>query len=337
MNIFIGSYNEKDKNSIYCYDLDTQKGILNLKSECNLVENPSYLAMSKDKSTIYAVSETSEFNGKFGGAVAVLTYKNGEFVLDDIKATDGDCPCHVLIDKDEKYLYVSNYMSGDISVYRINDDKTLVMTDFVKHFGSGPNKERQESAHMHYCGFIDDKVCAVDLGIDKIKCYDNDTGKLKLVNEIDFPKGVGVRHFLVDNKNPNIIFVVCELSSEVIVVEKQGNDFNIIQRISCIPEKFKDSFCAAIKQSENGKYVLVSNRGHDSIVVFEWINNKLEFVKYIDVKGKFPRDFLLLKDYIIVANQNSDNVVLIKFNQENADIEYLTHDIYCQKPVCVIK
>lgn len=334
-NIFVGSYSDKGSDGIYCYSLDPLNHQLKLISKTNLVENPSYLALSRDKETIYSVSEIYEFEGKECGAVAALTYKNQEYTLVDLKATNGQAPCHVLLDEAKSKLYVSNYFGGSIAMYNIDNEGKLEMCDFVKHEGCGPHKERQEAPHMHFCGFIDGKVCGADLGIDTIKCYDINSDKLVLKKDIEIFKGAGVRHFIVSNKNENLIFAICELTSEVMVIKKVGDNFEITQRISTLPEGFTESTCAAIKQSINGKYVFASNRGHDSIAIYELIGEQLQLVDIVDSKGKSPRDFLVLKEHIVIANQDSDNIVVFNFDENTGKLQFTGQMVECKKPVCV--
>src|SRR5205085_2671489 len=95
----------------------------------------------------------------------------------------GDHPCYVQVDKTGKWVFVANYTSGSLSVLSVHKDGGLgEATTVIKHTGSGANKERQSSPHVH-CTVIspDNKwlfVC--DLGIDKIMIYafDEKTGKL---------------------------------------------------------------------------------------------------------------------------------------------------------------
>lgn len=334
-NIFVGSYSDKGADGIYCYSLDPLNHQLKLISKTNLVENPSYLALSTDKETIYSVSEIYEFEGMECGGVAALTYKNQEYTLVDLKATNGQAPCHVLLDEVKSKLYVSNYFGGSIAMYNIDNQGKLEMCDFVKHEGCGPHKERQEAPHMHFCGFIDGKVCGADLGIDTIKCYDIKADKLVLKKDIEIFKGAGVRHFIVSNKNENLIFAICELTSEVMVIKKVGDNFEITQRISTLPESFTESTCAAIKQSINGKYVFASNRGHDSIAIYELIGEQLQLVDIVHSKGKSPRDFLVLENHIVIANQDSDNIVVFTFDENTGELKFTGQMVECKKPVCV--
>ncbi len=338
IDIFIGSYAEKGTDGIYCYTLDTASHQLKLIAKTNLVENPSYLTKSGDNGFIYCVSETNEFEGSEGGGVAVLNYEKEQFTLVDIAATKGSAPCHVLLDDNKNNLYVSNYSGGSIAMYHIEDQGKLQMCDYVLHYGCGPNKDRQEAPHVHFCGFIDGKVCAADLGIDAIKCYDVNANDNKLVHvqDIEIYKGTGVRHFIVSNKNRDLIFAVCELTSEIIVIKQNGENFEIIQRISTLPEQSTESYAAAIKQSRNGKYILASNRGHDSIALYELMGEKLKLIKIIDSKGKYPRDFLILKDHVIVANQDSDNIAVFTFDENTGALDFTGQIEECKKPVCVI-
>jgi 6-phosphogluconolactonase (cycloisomerase 2 family) len=67
---------------------------------------------------------------------------------------------------------------------------------------------------------------------------------------------------------------------------------------------------AHIQLSDDGKFVLVSNRGrHNSISIFRITNpaeGKIERVSTISTQGHFPRFFSLIDDkYLLVANQVS--------------------------------
>ena len=109
----------------------------------------------------------------------------------------------------------------------------------------------------------------------------------------------------------SIAYVVNELSSTVSVFEfnptkasmiEPGSDVSclrFVQSISTIPSAFpgKLNTCGRIAIDPSGQFVLVSNRGHDSIAVFR-INaddhacgegGKLSTVSYTHTRGKTPR------------------------------------------------
>ena len=69
-----------------------------------------------------------------------------------------------------------------------------------------------------------------------------------------------------------------------------------IQVISTLPGDFTDtSYCADIHVSPDGRFVYGSNRGHDSIVIFEVDSGtgRLSVLDYESTRGEFPRNFAL--------------------------------------------
>jgi len=77
---------------------------------------------------------------------------------------------------------------------------------------------------------------------------------------------------------------------------------------------------------KTGNFVLVSNRGHDSIAVYR-INledsGKLTLVNIFKTLGKTPRHFQLNAsgDLLCVANQDTDTLSMFRFNKETGELK----------------
>ena len=129
------------------------------------------------------------------------------------------------------------------------------------------------------------------------------------------------------------MYIVGELSSQVNVARLNENtwEFEDIATYKTIPDDFSDhNGAAAIRISKDGKFIYISNRGHDSIAVFKVLNDgKLELVQRISVFGSFPRDFNWDKDekYLVVANQNTNNATLYHRNSETGNLTPIQKDI----------
>ena len=108
-----------------------------------------------------------------------------------------------------------------------------------------------------------------------------------------------------------------------------------------IPADFTDfNSGAAVRISNDGRFVYSSNRGHNSIAVFEVTDEGagLAFIQSISTEGDFPRDFDLdpTNDYLVCANQNSDNLTLYKRDEATGKLTVLEKDIYAPECVCVL-
>ena len=101
--------------------------------------------------------------------------------------------------------------------------------------------------------------------------------------------------------------------------------------LSTLPEDFQgDNLAADIHCSADGRYLYVSNRGHDSIAVFTiQKDGSLRRRGNCACGGKGPRSFTVLKDgWVLIANQASGNVVSCRIEDNG-----LLGDIRSQLPV----
>lgn len=342
VNLFIGSYNELDNESISCYIVDRIS--LNIQKIASVrgVINPSYLTITSDRKKLYSVLETMEFDNGAGGAVASYTIDENRIIKDSILGTEGTLPCHILLDERQDYIYTANYWDGSLSMFKLGLEGNIErMCDFKKHTGIGPNKERQEGPHAHYIGFDENKkgIWCVDLGIDTLVYYTIDKVNNKLVNEaeknIELPKGSGPRHFVLGSEEFKLMYIVCELTSEVIVVDYDNN--SIVQRISTIEKDVKNSSCSAIKITKEKNYLYVANRGDNSIAVFQVEEDGfLERIQLIKSGGKNPRDFEIDDDLMFIANQDSNNVKIYKIDKATGKLKSTEKSIEMKSAACVL-
>lgn len=335
--LFIGTYCHGGEDSLFTAVFDEAAGRLFIKGGCAAVDDPSYLAKGKS-GTLYAVSEADGFSGiKNSGGIAALKEEADALQLFAAEPTSGAAPCHLLLNADESMLYVSNYMGGSISVFET--EPALRLTQTIPHLGSGPNKKRQESAHVHFCSFVGERLFAVDLGLDALKCYRPFESTLVPDEACDIllPKGSGPRHFVLSKLYPNTLFIVCELSNEVMMVDISTPGGTLLQTLSTLPAPC-NSTCAAIKQSADGRFIFVSNRGHDSIAVFKLTENKREIAlcDIVKCEGRTPRDFLVLDNHVLVCNQDSDDITLFTFDSKSGKLSFTGERIPVKKPVCII-
>lgn len=234
----------------------------------------------------------------------------------EILPTKGKVACHICASDDG--IYAVNYSSG--SAIRFPDTLTV-------HKGSGVNPKRQEMPHTHFVGITPDKkyVCVTDLGLDKIFFCDKN---LNTKFTADVPKGYGARH-LAFSADGQYIYCVNELVSSVTVFKYDGNSAIPLETYSALPKNFSGvNLGAAIRLYKNRLYV--SNRGHDSIAVFDIDGEKLELAKFIPT-GDHPRDFDIYDDILVCCNMNEDTVTLYSLNGEDAPID----TIPIKSPLCV--
>lgn len=342
--VYVGTYAQENQPGIFQYILDSEKREFRAVQQITGISNPSYLALSGDGSLLYAVMEDTSYQGKPGGGLAVLKRKNGRMERSSSAGTGGTLPCHILLDEKNHFAFAANYLSGSLSMFSLAQNGDILnLCDFKQHEGCGPNPLRQEGPHIHFSGIHPNGtgLWCTDLGNDKVFYYKIDHDAKCLVPypqwDIVFPAGCGPRHFAINPQDSKWMYVVCELSSEVFVVDISGTP-EIIQKVSTLPENTPDSTCAAIKCSADGRFVYASNRGDDSIAVFavDSATGLLHPVQIQNTMGKTPRDILILEDMLLAANQDSDCITCFRRDEMTGRLEPEKAGISCPVPVCIV-
>ncbi|MEQ9301584.1 MAG: lactonase family protein [Cyclobacteriaceae bacterium] len=342
LNIFIGTYTSPEgSKGIYQVKLDTEKGEFGQVELVAETVSPSFLALNKDKTKLYAANETVP-----DGVVTAFERSEGDTWKSTSKLPSlGDAPCHVTTNDDESIIVVANYVTGNVTAYPLNSNGDLVdQATTGQHEGVGPNAARQEAPHAHFVQFSKDQkfLYAVDLGIDEIKAYPvGENGLGESVTAIQLTPGDGPRHF-VFHPTKDIAYIVNELTNTVIAanVDIESGQFSEFDRKTTLPEDFTEhSQCAAIKISKDGRFLYASNRGHQSIAIYALAaDGSMELLEVTSTEGAWPRDFMLTPDgkHMLVANEQSDNIVLFNRDLDTGLLTYSGKQINVSKPVCLI-
>ena len=325
--VFVGTYTAKTQSKgIYAYEFDSEIGKLTPKGVAAETRDPSWVAVHPSGKFLYAANEA----GKTSTVSAfAIDKKGGKLTLLNQMPALGEDPCYLSFDKAGKYVFVANYSSGTIAVFPILTDGRLgEHTALVKDQGAtGPNKERQEAPHAHWIGVTPGNRFAfvADLGLDKIMMYRFDENKGSLVpHEPAFAKldpGAGPRHIAM-HPSGRFVYVVNELKSSVTTfssaAQKKNQPYLVLkQQVSLLPNNFAGRNDAAeIAVHPNGEFLYASNRGHDSIAVFDIDEAKGTLTEVADVPtgGKEPRHFAIdpTGKYLLAENQLSNNIVVFK-------------------------
>lgn len=333
----LGSYTRRISEGIYDITLDTKKKELVQLTHLISEDNPTYLDVS-DNDILYAVAK----EGDLGGVASYKKNDNGTYTLLNRVMLEGAPPCYVAVDNKRQVVYGANYHQGILYSYKISEDGSLTLADTIQDNGHGPH-ENQDGPHVHYADLTpDNRLVVCDLGNDTVYTYDVDNeGKLTEVAKFIASPGTGPRHLVFHPTKP-IAYLFGELSSDVLVLDYDAStgSFKELQTISTLPETHTGfNGGAAIRISKDGKFLYASNRGHNSLVVYSISEDgkTLNTLQWISVEGDFPRDFNLSKtdDFIVVSNQNSDNLTLFERNNDTGLLTLLQKDVFAPEVVCV--
>lgn len=342
---YVGTFTSGESKGIYLCEFDSEKGEIILKETFSGVDNPSFLKVSPDKKYLYVVSRAPQKIESTGGYVQAYEIgKNSSIQFLNKQLSHGADPCHVDVSPDGKFVAIANYSGGTTALYPVDENGSLKpASSVIVNEGSSMNESRQTKPHAHSIKFAPsgNQVFSADLGTDQLDIFTLKEGKLVKAQPsfVKLEPGAGPRHFDFYQKG-DFIFVINELNSTITSLKRKGQSWETFQTISTLPDDFGGtSYCADIHVSANGKYLYGSNRGHNSIAVFE-INNetkKLESKAFVSVEGDWPRNFALSPDgnFLLVANQNSENITVFKVDEETGIPEFTGKQIQLPAPVCI--
>lgn len=345
--LLIGTYTGTGSKGIYVYNFNAQTGASKWISNTDSVTNPSYITLSHNGNFVYAVNET---NGTTPGRVSAFSFNknNGKLKFINSELSGGDDPCYVAVSADAKWVAVANYSGGNLSVFPLNKNGSLQpYSQLIQDSGSSINKERQEKAHVHESVFSPDGnyLLTPDLGMDKVMIHKFKSSLKKPLQPaspafVNTTPGSGPRH-ITFSPNKKFAYLIHELSGTVTAYSYNNGKLRALQEIPTHPREFKGVIGSAeVFVSPDGKFLYASNRGDENTITIFSINaltGKLKLVGYQNVLGKAPRDFIVdpTGNYLVVANQDTDNIVIFKRDKETGLLTETQNQIKLPKPVCL--
>ena len=346
--VFAGTYTRGASKGIYAYRFDTKSGKLKPLGVAAETLNPSFLIDDSKHRFLYAVNE----GGRGGNTVSAFSIdaKTGKLTFLNEVSSNGSGPCHLALDHTDRWLAVANYNNGTMALYPVHADGRIGEAAVVeKHEGSSVNPARQKGPHAHEVVFSPDNrfLLLSDLGLDKIFVYRFDAAKGTLApNDPAFaqvPPGSGVRH-MAFHPNGRVLYAIEEMGSNITAFhyDPAKGVLHDFQNISTLPENFKGSSSGAeIAVNRKGTVVYASNRGSDTIAVFniDPVKFTLTAVDYAPVLGKTPRHFALdpTGEYLLAANQDSNDITMFKVQASTGQLQPASRVVTdVTMPVCVL-
>lgn len=343
-DLFVGTYTSGTSKGIYVYSFNEQTGELTLRSVADSVSNPSFLALSPDMQYLYA---TNENGGAQPGEISSFSYnkKSGQLTFINKLPSSGDYPCYIT--SIGNYVIAGNYFGGTLTVNPVSDGRIMPAVQVLHHEGKSVNAGRQEEAHVHSTILSPDKkyLFVPDLGMDEIWIYPFDKDAENPVNEsavvrVKVAPGSGPRH-LAFGQNGKFVYLMQELSGTVSVFRFANGNLQLLQSISSHPSNYLGELGSAdIHLSPDGKFLYASNRGNsNTIAVFKVEGTgKLKLKDIVPTKGIKPRNFAIdpSGNFLLVANQDSNNIVVFKRNPINGMLAYTGIQAQVGNPVCLV-
>ncbi|MFB1049866.1 lactonase family protein [Paraliobacillus sp. JSM ZJ581] len=328
--VYTGRYGTEEEDAIQVLTFNTKTFSFKQLTSVKGIANPSYLTVNKNQDTLYAISEVKQ------GKVSCYHIDENTYDLEEKNNRQDDeivGPCYVALDESERYLFVVNYGGGSILVYQLADDHTIaeLSDQHIYSSGSRPHTILQIPNT--------DRYIVTDLGLDKIYLYTFTKGKLILINEITTTAKAGPRHAAVHAKHRKI-YIVNEFNSQISVYsyDKTCSNIELVQEINVLNEGMEEkNFGADIHIAHEKSFLYTSNRGHDSISVFQINHNGLlTYTDNVSTEGKWPRNFIITPDETVmfIANQHTNSIVAMEI-QANGTPKYTGVKYSMNAPVCL--
>ena len=342
IELLVGTYSDEESKGIYKYHFNVATGELSDKLLLAEQTSPTFLCISKDRSTVYSVNRPDP------ATTTVYKWNENRTALleQSTHLSEGEGPCYVALNEAENLLGVANYASGNIAVYPLDSSGAISgETQIRQHSGSGPFLPNQQSPHAH-CTMFDASgrfLYVSDLGIDKVLLYriDADRKLQEPTLALSMDPGDGPR-LIISHPEKNQVFIINELSSSVVsvTVDTETGIFTRIDKQSTLPPDFEGkNACGDIRLSNDGRFLYASNRGHNSIAIFAVTEEgKMSLVHNEPVQGDWPRNFTLSPNgkFLLVANRRSNNIVVFEVDSQSGLLTYSGNQVAISQPVCLV-
>lgn len=337
---YVSTYTMGDNHGIKIYDVDMENGRFLEKNQVQIT-NSSYITISHNQKYLYSITD-------FG----VESYKvlpTGEVEFINRGSINGMRGCYVSTDYKDKYLFVSGYHDGKITVLRLLEDGGVgEITDEIYHKGLGSIAERNFRPHVSCVKMTRDNkyLCAADLGMDHVNVYrmDHEKGKLKSVDIIHSEMESAPRH-LKFSKDGRFLYIVHEIKNNIDVYSYEDRNNNPelekIQSISTLNEYHAGgSAASALNFSVDDNYLVSSNAGDNSVILYkiDHESGRLTKILCLPVSGDYPKDATLFPDnkHLVSLNHESDAMTFFNVDLEKGLIVMNGKELKVERPNCII-
>ena len=316
---------------------------------------PAFVLMgsvnSRGQTNVYAVNETSP------GSVS-------SFLLDDSSIpptmtfpaapsdANGVDPCFLSLDRSGRVLFVCNYSSGNVVMYRVSDDGALLSSpsdclDFNPFYLSRPVPaerifSRQESPHPHSCYVTpcNNFILVADLGLSSVFLYSFDAAAAvfgALVAEVPLSPNDGARTLacIPVSLTKIHVYVSCELTCRVsflVLCISPSPSLSLHSSTPCLaaaspsPSHHRGMGDLRVHPRQSMLYVSLRGgdpHGHIALLSRSLDSGELQFVRRVSSGGGIPRSLLITNcgGFMVVCNQAEGQVRAFRLKDEDGDVD----------------
>ena len=318
---YVGTNHAPGKlNGILRSSLDSDTGKISPPVTVADIRGPSFLGVSADGRFLYAAIE------KDGGEVAAFKIQDDRsLTLLNAKPAGGKGTCHVWADK--AHVFASNYSGGNVTCLSLLPDGSLGEERAnITFTGSGPNPVRQQKPYAHGAVPSSDGkfVYVCDLGTDQVWIFrfNRESGQMQPAEPPSgkVPPGGGPRHPALSPLG-EFLYVNNEMGMSVSAFERnpETGELRLLQTIPTLPEgaSHEGASTSGLVMHPTGKWLYVSNRGHNSITVYGvQPDGTLKFLQNAPSVVDMPREFLIDPSgmWLVAGGQKDGSIATMKIH-----------------------
>ncbi|WP_040391870.1 lactonase family protein [Catelliglobosispora koreensis] len=314
--VYLGSYTSAGGGGVGLGRLNSATGQLVIEDWFDAVADPSWADLSPDRRSLYTTSELVP-----DGIVSAFRLdEHGRPRLANSQPT-GQGPVHVAVHPSGRHLFTSLYTTGSVVAHAILPDRTVgSITDTEVH--AAEPGQVQARTHQVVTDPSARWILSADLGVDAVfvSRFHSRTGQLGPAQRVRFKAGSGPRH-LVFHPHGRFVYVACEQDSTVAVCRWRDGVLTPVQTLPTLLEPPSTrNYPAEIAVSGDGRFVYVSNRGHNSVAVFAVSQGgaSLRLIATPSCGGTWPRHMTIdpSGNWLYLANQQSNEVVWFRLDRQ---------------------
>ena len=325
--VYVGTHTDKGKG-IYLFRLQTDN--LEVSQNITLVPlglaadtpNPTSFAIDFSQRRLFTVNEIDQFEGKPGGAVTAFAIESasGKLTALNQHASMGERPCQIALDKNAAHILVANCKSGSIAVLPIAADGRIGDATVTVNTPANCLALDPSSRFVYACDQAGDRIL--------VSRYDAPKGSLTVPEAAARMKAGAGPLRMVFRPDGRFAYVANERNSTITVFEVDPSTGVLTERqsVSTLPEYYDGPNTAGeVAVHPAGKYLYVSNRGHNSVVLFTIDSDKgtLTYVEEQGTGGKNPAHFGIEPSakHLAIANHDSDTLLASRIDAGNGRLK----------------
>ena len=316
---------------IYAWRFDSKTGALTPIGLVAETVNPAHVWAGPDGRVLYAVNwSTADPAGDTVSAFAI-DKKTGALKLLNKVSSHGESPNQIVLDPTGKIAATVTYNGGTITAFAVEPDGKLSEAIFTEKPADAPLSPKQPGPRAHGIVFSKDSRWAyvAMVGLDRIFTYRVDPQK-RTFARAEPPSvtmnaaGSGPRRVQL-HPNGKYLYVNHETDSKVSVFEVSGANLKQVQTLSTLPDDYKgNNSTAEIQIDQTGKWLYVTNRGHDSMARYtvDPAKGTLTLSGHTLSGGRTPRNITIdpTNQFLVAANQAGENIVVFRIDPKTGDL-----------------